>query len=597
MNIQNIVFPQIGICDKEEMFFRRCINNNISVSFDKTARKLDFVKFGKVNFNTYFNCFSICKWKKYTKINNLSLILMIEGDFHINVYDCLANGKWISEKKVDEYDISSKGKEEVKINLNIEHMDGIITFSLTALSAHAVLYGGFYSTDIDKNETNETNIAINICTFKREKFILHNIDVLKKYIIENVESPLYNHLQVYISDNGKSLPLSEINSDTIHIVENKNVGGAGGFSRGIIEILNNMDSFCATHALMMDDDIVIMPESLFRTYTILSCRKEEYIDLFIGGAMLKIDQPTIQVESGASWNAGELISNKFNYDMQDFVYCVQNEVEEYTEYNAWWYCCTPISVINENNLPLPIFIRGDDLEYGLRNMKDLFLLNGICVWHESFENKYSSFLQYYILRNLLYDNSLHCRNYTRFNFLIKLLKNVAREMIYYRYKNIDLILRGVEDFFKGTEFLINTDAEKLHKEIMAAGYRAESMNLDITHYDDNKITSEGKISKLIRAITINGYLLPAKSNKEIIVSMAQCKPIDFYRFSNVLNYDPVSGKGFITSKSYKEAFRTGIQCLKIVIKILFCYGSAVNRFRKDYHSVTNMKFWKKYLDI
>lgn len=34
-------------------------------------------------------------------------------------------------------------------------------------------------------------------------------------------------------------------------------------------------------------------------------------------------------------------------------------------------------------------IRGDDIEYGLRNCKRLVTLNGICVWHEPFESKYS----------------------------------------------------------------------------------------------------------------------------------------------------------------------------------------------------------------
>lgn len=93
---------------------------------------------------------------------------------------------------------------------------------------------------------------------------------------------------------------------------------------------------------------------------------------------------------------GNLISNKSNLNMNVTWDCLFNEIEEYTEFNAWWYCCFPMDVVSEENLPLPIFIRGDDLEYGLRNMKHLILMNGICVWHEPFENKYSSFLEYYI---------------------------------------------------------------------------------------------------------------------------------------------------------------------------------------------------------
>ena len=109
-------------------------------------------------------------------------------------------------------------------------------------------------------------------------------------------------------------------------------------------------------------------------------------------------------KSGAAWNGGALNSLKHGLDMRLLDSCLYNEYEEYTEFNAWWYCCFPLKVVREDNLPLPIFIRGDDLEYGLRNMKTLILLNGICVWHEPFENKYSSYLEYYIVRNQLIDN-------------------------------------------------------------------------------------------------------------------------------------------------------------------------------------------------
>ena len=62
---------------------------------------------------------------------------------------------------------------------------------------------------------------------------------------------------------------------------------------------------------------------------------------------------------------------------------------------------------------------------------------------------------------------------------------VIRELFYYRYKNVDLIFRGVNDFFKGVEFLKNTDGAKLHQEIMAAGYKAlptEDLNNAAFHY-------------------------------------------------------------------------------------------------------------------
>lgn len=76
----------------------------------------------------------------------------------------------------------------------------------------------------------------------------------------------------------------------------------GGFTRDLIEIMTHNDELHVTHALLMDDDIVIEPESLIKTYRILTLLKEEYEDAFIGGAMLRLDKQAIQVEAGASWN-------------------------------------------------------------------------------------------------------------------------------------------------------------------------------------------------------------------------------------------------------------------------------------------------------
>ena len=53
----------------------------------------------------------------------------------------------------------------------------------------------------------------------------------------------------------------------------------------------------------------------------------------------------------------------------------------------------------------------DDVEYGVRNIKHLVLMNGICVWHEPFEHKYASSLEYYNVRNRLVNCALHSNAY------------------------------------------------------------------------------------------------------------------------------------------------------------------------------------------
>lgn len=366
-----------------------------------------------------------------------------------------------------------------------------------------------------------------------------------------------------------------------------------------------------THVLLMDDDIIIEPMSIIKTFNFLRIIKDEYKDIFIGGAMLRLDNQYTQTESGATWNAGELKPLKHNLDLREIASVLENEDEEYVEYNAWWYCCFPLDIASLDNLPLPIFIRGDDLEYGLRNMKNLVLLNGICVWHEPFENKYSSFLEYYITRNLLIDNAIHFSTKDKYGFkknfgkkdCIKYIySRVSRQLVYYRYKNIDLIFKAVDDFLKGMSFWEQKqDGEKFHQSIMEIGYKAQLIQdlkvpFDRDLYKASLSKEENILKKRLRFLTINGMILPANKRYNV-VSMAQCTPKNFYRVKEILNYDVTTKKGFITKRSHFENIKVLSKLILVIFKILFKYNSAKNSYKNRFREITSIKFWNEYLDL
>lgn len=596
MILQHMLMPRAGICNQQDMYIRA---DKKKVHLIDEHQTMQFKQFGIAWFDTYFNGFSIEKWRKYTKVNQVFVTLSLKGKFEIQLCSKEKIHQTIAEKELSVTTFESTELSEITLPFQSYDNKGMFFVRLEAMEDGAEFHGGYYSADLAEDSLYDVNIAINICTFRREQFVHRNLSILRKYILENAENELNSHLQVFISDNGKTLDIPALSTEQIHIVPNKNVGGAGGFTRGLIEIMH-CQSYRATHTLFMDDDILIDPEALYRTYTFLRCRKQEYEDLFVGGAMLRLDQPNIQVEAGAAWFEGNLESRKSGLNLNHADACLYNEIEEYCEYNAWWYCCTPMSVVNENNLPMPIFIRGDDLEYGLRNMKHLALLNGICVWHEPFENKYSSFLSYYILRNLLYDNALHCPNYSKWKFMKRLYGEVLRQLFYYRYKNVDLLFRGVEDFFKGVDFLKETDGEKLHQEIMAAGYKAQpiedlDMPFSYPEYEASFDEKEGKLHKAIRFLTFNGQLLPAKRNN--ITSMASCRPINFYRAKRVLQYDVTSGKAFVTEKHIKNMIAYLIRLLCISFRTTWIFDKAIQNFRNMCSLLQTEDQWIKYLEL
>ena len=60
------------------------------------------------------------------------------------------------------------------------------------------------------------------------------------------------------------------------------------------------------------------------------------------------------------------------------------------DYNGWWMCMIPTEVIREIGLSLPVFIKWDDTEYGVRAKAAGFntvSLPGSAVWHVSWIDK------------------------------------------------------------------------------------------------------------------------------------------------------------------------------------------------------------------
>ncbi len=626
MEIQKILFPEVGRCAENELYFRTtrktdylkdegwhwnlCTllesgfnaygENEKHVQFDMDSKLLTFDKNAKAWFDTYFNGFSVEKWMKYTVLNAVSLKIELSGKFRVTLVSKEKINNDIIRKVIDQRVVDASERTAFEFPYTNGDKKGMYTFELEALEDDSKFYGGAYVSDIASEKIRNVKLGICICTFKREAFIEKNMRILNNAILENGASPLNGHMEVFISDNGKTLDIKKLSTDKIHINPNKNVGGAGGFTRDLIEIMNNNDELKVTHALLMDDDIVIEPEALVKTYNLLTLLKEEYADTFIGGAMLRIDKQTMQVESGATWNGGWLNSLKSNLDLSGVEACLFNEVEEYTEFNAWWYCCFPMSVVSRDNLPLPIFIRGDDLEYGLRNMKNIILMNGICVWHEPFENKYSSFLEYYIMRNQLIDNSFHCRWYGARHLCKAILGECFREVSYYRYKNVDLYLRGIKDFLKGPKWLMQQDGEALHKDVMASGYRGEELSkLDVGFnyavYDENVRYVDNKHKKIKRLLSLNGLLLPAKGTT--VVPMAKARPALSYRKKKVMYYDITSKKAFVCEKSTGRAFACVFKSLGLCMVVLFRLKGAQQAYRTEGMQLRTLEFWNGYLDL
>lgn len=555
----------------------------------------------QVSFDSYYNVFSISKWRKYTQVKNVALKMLVQGNAVIELY-CHSLFKNTVEL-VNTFVVDCSTKKEVYIPYfsleNIE--DSVLYFTIKTLSDFTIFECSYVSTkDISLNKV---CLALNICTYRREADLKRNLSMLQKNIFDNPNSVLYNQLEAFVTDNAKSLNINEFSSEYIHVFPNKNVGGAGGFTRGLIEILNyNEKNSQFTHTIFMDDDIILDISALERTYVLLQWLKPEYQSACIGGAMLRRDIPYMMYECGARWNGDFSEALKQDLDLRVFQSVLASEQEEHIQYQGWWYCCIYLGNLSVKQLPFPFFIHRDDIEYSLRLKQKIITLNGICVWHEPFKQKHVDFLEYYDIRNAIITNIIHDSAYSIIKLKRVLLKYVMKNIFRLHYRETRLNFRAVEDFCKGIDWFKDQDGELLHKEIMQLGYKKYSLNEISQEYNNFKqkekeielSTERPLLSKWKYLFTLNGWLMPVYCKVKIKGTLSEFR--NYYRVKYALIYFR-NETGYIVSKSWKEAWLVIKEYFQICKLINKRYDIVKTEYEERYKELTDIMFWKDYLEI
>lgn len=558
-----------------------------------------------ISFGTYFNSFSLEKWRKYTVTGQYKVVIKGSGKARVSLYHSfLDSGKVITKILLDrEWELSIESESAITIPDTITA--GICYPVVEALSEEVLLQEISYEGQVLDKIRDEIFLALDICTFKREPYVKRNIQELTKHILENSSSPLYGKTQVFISDNGRTLGNSLSEFTKVKVMPNENVGGVGGFTRGMLEAMKE-EKF--THILIMDDDAVIEPSAIVKTYIFLTVLKKQYWEYTIGGGLLRENTPCIQYESGAVWNRGRIKARKHHLDMGELKDVLENEKEEGIEYAGWWFSCIPVEQIKKYGLPLPLFIHRDDIEYGLRTGRQRFLfLNGIGVWHEAFENKMPGATEYYDWRNLAVVNSIHYPDFNGKELFRFLLKWVTANVIRYRYQYVDMNLKGIEDFLKGIDWLKKQDAPTLHQSIFDMNYKAvpardfvgykgiQEEDIQWEHIEKVTARNIGKMEKILRQITLNGYFLPGKTRK-ILIAMPHDNIYDMYRQKEILYVDS-TGKAVLVKRSLKEALRCYRKLWRVRKLINRNFENSRKEYAQRYTELTGEEFWLEYLKM
>ena len=401
-----------------------------------------------VSFQTYFGAFYEQHWRAGTSLRRVGLQLRVSGRARLRVvrHTQHAGTVPVLEQVID-------GSAHLEMPAEVRHwrQAGVLWFELDAVDGDAVLHAASWTAP--GAQPAPVTLGVAICTFNREAelgAVLAALvtapqlaDAVPRVVVVNQGRPgLRDHPDV--RDAAGRL------GARLRIVEQANYGGAGGFGRGLLELL---DDPLVSHAVLLDDDVRLHGESLARMHAFFSLADRPCA---LGGHMLDAMNPHMLYESGAV--LGPTWWWKPIAHMQDLrnpaIVTALLEIGP-MHYSGWWFFGFPKSLALQHGMMLPCFIRGDDIEFGVRlHNRDVPTLSlpGVAIWHEPFYLKLGGWQMFYETRNLLTCAALHLPWSPRIAVAI-MTRHFLVHLLTYRYYSAALILRGIESWLQGPSAL------------------------------------------------------------------------------------------------------------------------------------------------
>ena len=420
----------------------------------------------EVSFGSYFNGFAAGYWRHWSSLTEVHLRLSLAGSGRVDVYRTKADGShiFVGGEVVDAPEVTAPLDLDLPLDLRPFEDGGWYWFDLTTDSGELTLVsGGWYAAE---ESAVPAAVTVGMPTFNRPADCIATLTALG-------EDPavLASVVAVVIPDQGTRKVRDEPGfaeaaarlGDRLRIIDQPNLGGSGGYARVMYEALGQEGGHGTDceQILFMDDDILLEPDSILRAVAFSRYSREP---MLVGGQML-----SLQARSQLS-TMGEVVDrNAFlwrnapgtepHHDLAERTLRQTPWLHRRTDvdYNAWWMCLIPRSVAEDLGLPLPLFIKWDDAEYGLRARSRGYrtaTVPGIAIWHMSFLEKddTSDWQAYFHYRNRFVAAALHGPESPR-ALLLDTVKRSLRHLMLMEYSAMALQEMALRDFLAGPEQL------------------------------------------------------------------------------------------------------------------------------------------------
>src|SRR5690625_4501006 len=216
------------------------------------------------SFGTYFNAFPASYWRRWTPVRALRLTIRTAGSGQLIVMRSTARG---TLQRQEARTVHGAGEQVFELPLMAFGDGGWYWFDAYAGAEDLTILGAEWTADAHLART-EGTFSLSMTTMNKVAYCLENIRTIAQdpdlrslldvmYVIDQGADRLSDHAE----------ELGELQDSLgaqLEVIEQGNIGGSGGFSRGMYEAATAGTS---TYVINCDDDIVLEPESLIRMTT------------------------------------------------------------------------------------------------------------------------------------------------------------------------------------------------------------------------------------------------------------------------------------------------------------------------------------------
>ena len=627
------------------------VDNRMLHSWVKDRTSIEVPAGSKYSTGCYYNAFPAAYWAQWTNVQSVTLRLHTVGHGTISIY---ASDEKASERVIRNIEVNTTtGSAMAGV-----FADGDIFETIIPISGMAD--GGWLWFDVQAAPDSSLTVSgaqwlasvpakrvltasLSITTMNKPEWCIRQFNLLA----DMADMSLID--AVYVVDQGTKLVedadgFGEAKSklgDKLRVIRQGNIGGSGGFARGMYEVERHGES---GYAMLLDDDTVLEPESVSRAIAFANHCIEP---MLVGGNMLFLSEPTricalaeVFDAKSISWGAAVQESRYDDLASESFLDKKYLHKRVDADYNAWWMCLIPVEVIRKIGLSYPFFIKNDDVEYGVRAQRAGYrtvTVPGVCLWHQSFADKDDQldWQAYFHIRNRTIMGLLYTNQAYRNSVLKEMVRFTMSATAKMRYSAVALHQAAMKDIMAGPEHVGSIleirlpeireirgkfdDAMMVPIEELPDVLRGQGKEFEYLH-DASRASAAMKIGlhqlmppRADRDAVIDGYMEPTKVHCFIdgehrmhnvpaeqldTLALVADDASDHWRAAGLMDsavfVDPERGKGILLTRNPLLAISGFIRTCTLYVRLIANWRTYQKEYRKAFAAMVSPEWWQKY---